>query len=224
MAEDVTKMDIPERRVTNRTLPQKSDSATICPVCSEDYTETGDKVPKILPCKHSLCEKCASVKLFKDSDCRLECPVCGDSHAITGGVDFIPENSRILDRIRSKRLLQESSRRCEEHGSEKGLYCYRCNVCLCALCLDKHPLCKYEMCCVQDYKVIASRWKEILETDKEDLIQARKENEEKSNSCTEQITIEKERILKEITEVFDDFLKKVSEDKKKMTLILKTCC
>ena len=130
-----------------------------CPVCSEDYAETGGKVPKILPCEHSLCEKCASVKLYKDSDCRLECPECSESHAITGGVDFIPKNSRILDRIRSKR-------RCKKRGLVKGLYCYRRNECLCALC-PVYPLCKSQMYSVLDYEKIASRWKETLETDKE---------------------------------------------------------
>ena len=29
-----------------------------CQICLEDFEETGDHVPRILPCSHSLCEKC----------------------------------------------------------------------------------------------------------------------------------------------------------------------
>ena len=29
-----------------------------CQICLEDFEEAGDHVPRILPCSHSLCEKC----------------------------------------------------------------------------------------------------------------------------------------------------------------------
>ena len=264
-------------------MADDADSATNCPVCSEDYSETGDKVPKLLCCGHTLCEKCAALKLLNHSqgriqtvqegaptpsrgrlpnvlikftgkpyeikeilvrrggrapgasplrsateisDCKLECPLCGESHVITGGVGSIPENSRILDRIRRKRLVQESSvvRLCEKHGREISLYCYSCNECLCVLCLlseSDHLKCKPNMYSVQEDKLIASRWKETLEIEKEKLIHARKENEAKSKSCTEKITLQKEQMLLEMTKVFDDLLKKVSNAKKENEIELK---
>ena len=109
--------------------------------------------------------------------------------------------------------MAETRSKCKKHGGVKGLYCYRHNVRLCARC-PVHPLCKSEMYCVQDYEKIASRWKETLESNKEKLIQARKENKEVSKSCTEQITLEKERILMEIAKIFDDLLEKVSDERK----------
>ena len=201
-------------------VEEDADSAINCPVCSEEYSETGDNVPKLLCCGHTLCEKCVTLKLYNRSDCRLDCPLCGESHAITGGVNSILENRRILDRIRSKRPVQESSivRLCEKHGREISLYCCCCNECLCVLCMlcseGEHPNCKSDMYSIQEDKLIASRWKETLEIEKEELIQARKENEEKSKSCTEQIILEKEQMLTEITKTFDELLKIVFDDKK----------
>ena len=43
-----------------------SDSATNCPLCSKDYTETGDRVPKLLDCGHSPCEKCVSFQIIQE--------------------------------------------------------------------------------------------------------------------------------------------------------------
>ena len=160
---------------------QNSDSAASCPVCSETYTELGDTVPKLLPCGHTLCEKCATLKLLA---CKLECPECGESHMITG-VGFIPENDRIMDRIKSKRLEQESSRLCEKHrreGRKIGLYCYSCNKFLCVLCLeDECETCElHDIYTFGDEEAIESRWKRDLQEEREGLILARKENEEKS--------------------------------------------
>ena len=205
---------------------QNSDSAGNCPVCSEVYTQVGDTVPKLLPCGHSLCEKCVSFKLFNSSDCRLECPECGEKHVMTRGVGLIPENDRIMDRIRGKRLEQESSRLCKKHrrdGRKIGLYCYSCNEFLCVLCLeDEHQICELQdIYTFGDEEAIASRWKRELETDREDLILARKENEEKSEFSTEQIKLEKDRMLIEITKVFDELLKKVSDHKKETDIDLK---
>ena len=112
--------------------------------------------------------------------------------------------------------MQESSivRLCEKHGREISLYCYCCNECLCVLCLlseSEHSNCKSNMYSVQEDKLIASRWKETLEIEKEKLTHGRKENEAKSKSCTEQIKFQKEQMLLEITKVFDDLLKKVSD-------------
>ena len=193
-----------------------SDSATNCPVCSEDYTETGDHFPKLLDCGHSLCEKCVSFKLFNSLDCSLECHECGKTHIITGGVDFIPKNDRIVHRIKNKRFVKESSRLCEKHGREKGLYSYSRNEILCPLCLEDEDRrgSFHDIYTFREEAAIASRWKQTLQTNWEELFQARKENEEKSEFCIEQIRLEKDRMLMEITKVFDELLQQVSGDKK----------
>ena len=191
-----------------------SDSATNCPLCSKDYTETGDRVPKLLDCGHSLCEKCVS--LFKSSDCSVECHECGEKHVMTGGVNFIPKNDRIVHRIKNMRLVKELSRLCKKHGREKGLYCYSRNEILCPLCLEGEDR-RYSFHDIYTFReeaAIASRWKKTLQTDWEELYQARKENEEKSKFCIQQIRLEKDRMLMEITKVFDELLKQVSDDKK----------
>ena len=198
---------------------QNSDLIDNCPVCSKAFAELGDTVPKRLPCEHSLCTKCATLKLFNPLDCRLECPECGETHVFTGGIDFIPKNDRIIDKIKRKRLEPESSRVCEKHGEDGrkiGLYCYNCNEFLCVLCLEEeHQTCGFQnIYTFGDEEAIASRWKKDLQIDREELILARKENEEKSEFCMEQIKLEKDRMLMEITKVFDELLKIVSDDKK----------
>ena len=55
-----------------------------CAVCLQEYTETGEFVPRILPCHDIDCERCIKRLLreactlitLQGEGCALKCPVC----------------------------------------------------------------------------------------------------------------------------------------------------
>ena len=74
---------------------------TNCPVCYESYRETGENIPRLLPCVHSVCRKCTDELLDGNS---LDCPDCGIKHPALNGVRSFPEN--IFTHIRRKTLIK----------------------------------------------------------------------------------------------------------------------
>ncbi len=48
-----------------------------CTVCLEEFEEEGDRVPKLLPCSHTLCLGCLE-QLERGS--RVVCPECRAQH------------------------------------------------------------------------------------------------------------------------------------------------
>ena len=70
-----------------------------CQICLEDFEETGDHVPRILPCFHSLCEKCLKQLIEGNS---MECPECREKHRVVNGIKIFPQNKYILANIRKK--------------------------------------------------------------------------------------------------------------------------
>ncbi len=64
--------------------------ATECAVCMEVFTADGDRVPKLLPCSHTLCLGC--VRLVVRGG-RAVCPECRRQNPLPqGGVQALPTN------------------------------------------------------------------------------------------------------------------------------------
>ena len=80
-------------------MADSEDDITNCPVCFEEYTEEGDHVPRILPCYHTVCEKCIGGLC---QDFSLDCPECRVTHHATHGIKIFPQNRYILTHIRTK--------------------------------------------------------------------------------------------------------------------------
>ena len=74
--------------LTTAMADNQMDGLTNCPVCYEEYLESGDFVPRILPCHHSVCEKCVKALL---TDSRLTCPECRKRHHATAGAESFPQ-------------------------------------------------------------------------------------------------------------------------------------
>ena len=74
---------------------------TNSPVCYESYGETGENIPRLLPCGGSVCGKCIDELLDGNS---LDCPECGIKHPAQNGVRSFPAN--ILTHIRRKALIK----------------------------------------------------------------------------------------------------------------------
>ena len=71
-------------------MADEGDDLTNCPVCLDEYTETGDHIPRILPCFHTLCEKCLEQLVLAD---RLDCPECRLKHPAPKGKTSFPKIS-----------------------------------------------------------------------------------------------------------------------------------
>ncbi len=81
---------------------------TKCQVCCQHFTETGEQVPRILPCFHTLCEVCVANGIGKDN--KLKCPECSRVHPAPNGAKSFTQNKYILIHLRQM-LNNTTSRR-----------------------------------------------------------------------------------------------------------------
>ena len=108
-----------------------------CPVCLEKYETTGEKLPRIFPCNHTVCEKCLT-NIIKNTE--LVCPNCRKKYRAANGAKSFPENPYVINTIN---ILEEKKEEefefCKEHQRELSMYCNdeSCMKPICQLCLLK---------------------------------------------------------------------------------------
>ena len=73
-----------------------TDRLTNCSVCFEPYSETGDHIPRILPCLHTFCERCIAELLDGDT---FHCPECKIPHPAGNGAETFKLNKYVLSHI-----------------------------------------------------------------------------------------------------------------------------
>ena len=195
-----------------------------CQICLEDFEETGDRVPRIMPCTHTLCEICLK-QLFKPSNRGdfVECPECRMKHKVVNDVRTFPQNKYILTNI--KRRLEDSAKeaaqsevaKCEEHGRELILFCKRneCQKAICLTCLTKYHR-------EHDVVDIVEEEKETLAAEVEIILQNLKEKKQAvsvvqttinnlNDSCVQELRENQERCLRLVKERFEEMIKTVDE-------------
>ena len=115
-----------------------------CQVWFEDFEKDGKRVPRILPCSHTLCESCIKQMIPNSS---LECPYCRKTHEADNKGKSFPQNRYLLIQIKrggTRGLRDENGgsdcERCEEHGKELNLFCREpgCQKHICVSCFDQH--------------------------------------------------------------------------------------
>ena len=114
-----------------------------CSVCCEEFAEAGDHVPRLLPCSHTMCDKCMkeiSKKTF------LVCVECRKKHIIPTKAKTFPQNKYILNALKALGKEGGVSRNREEprnfqmcpepdHMRDLSLRCTTCRKDICQLCL-----------------------------------------------------------------------------------------
>ena len=112
-----------------------------CQFCFEDYEDTGDRVPKILQCGHTLCHACVQ-HLVKDN--KLCCPYCNRKHEVAPKERNQTQNRYLQVNIRKEKLKiqdePEAVDKCQEHGKEMMFLCKKSGSQkpVCSVCLTEH--------------------------------------------------------------------------------------
>ena len=116
------------------------DDSTNCPVCTEFYEGSGDHLPLLLPCSHTLCHSCA-MKLVKNG--KLECPQDRLVHDAKGGNQMFPQNKYIMKNLEKNpiRCTKEENEYeiCPKHHRDKNLFCKnsKCQIEICSICMTE---------------------------------------------------------------------------------------
>ena len=132
---------------------RETDSITECPICLESFTETGSRVPRLLPCSHSLCEQCVK-KNFEAEDTELSrmqntsyCRKWGEKVS-TKQVHFKYAETHTTNhqtpqekgkKSTPAKNLKEPNKICYAHKKDLILYCKRdgCLKEICQMCKMK---------------------------------------------------------------------------------------
>ena len=217
-----------------------------CPICNEDFTlEDGDNVPRMLPCNHSLCEKCMEGILQQNPEgCNLlQCPECMKKHPAPSRAVTFPQNKFLLPLVRRK----QRAGFCQEHNREMTLYCKDpdCETSICTICMLKTHK-SHELGDLQEHQeeqqkkleAKADEFRRITQAKigaveenrrllKRDLLRNKEtllELSESFTACASQIQKEKEVKIKEITEhiarVYSQLLQSVRDRKLKESEII----
>ena len=192
-----------------------------CQICLDDFEETGDHVPRILPCTHSLCEKCLK-QLIEGNF--VECPECRKKHRVVDNeVKTFPQNKYILANVRRKEAdtgknvqTSETLPLCERHGKELLLYCVEneCLISICLTCLSKHHR-GHDVVEIEVAKREAL-FKKIdfvkdLKERKGNILKVKKNIEEDNMECVKKMTARKKELIQKINQRYEQMLAEVKQ-------------
>ena len=206
-------------------VPDSMDYIYDCSVCFEKFTPEGKNVPRILPCSHTLCEKCIEDILDKtmtEDQGFLPCPQCQRKHQVDpeDGVKTFPQNHFILPILRRKPDI------CEEHKRDITFFCnnQECQMTVCNVCLRNnhrgHNFEDLKQLREAKYKLFqenVEKMKENFEYNRLKILAKKKNLNDNLEKCIKDIKIEKELKIKLVTKLltnkYDDLMKTVKEHK-----------
>ena len=131
-----------DRSTVVSAMSEELDDTACCPVCFEEYEAVGGRIPRLLPCTHTLCHDCVD-SLIKGGS--LTCPQDRLTHTATKGCRTFPQNKYILKHLqkpdprpKGAESAGENSafKLCDVHERELSLYCKnsKCQREICQLC------------------------------------------------------------------------------------------
>ena len=190
-----------------------------CPICFEEFREKGENVPRLLPCSHSLCQRCID-KLIRDN--RLECPTCRMKHETKREEMSFPQNKYILIMMRRRPKFDgeemDESRRCLEHDENEILFCPEdgCQKTICTLCLSKAHLGHKAVAIKEETKDVLDQLLRNIESTRNKLNAKIKNVEEVSKDAARKTEVSLDQIKKEKEEMIKQYdeMTRQAEDKK----------
>ena len=197
-----------------------------CQVCFEEFEETGDHVPRLLPCTHTLCETCVGQLTRRGM---LECPECRQKHRATRKEKSFPQNKYILVNVKRSTSTngqktspkQTEADLCERHNRPRDLFCTEelCQRRICPLCLkDEHRNHNFEdveqlleskrFKCVEHVELLRCN----LLSNKEKVLSAKEDAKKSTTECSKKIKAARVKKIKTLTQLFDKMIAKVEDN------------
>ena len=208
-------------------MAENVDYVTNCPVCFEAYQVSGENVPKLLPCSHSLCKKCLRKLLPSDGELKCpqcRCPLCRNKCKKNKDERSFPENQYIVTYLKYKTEKEkEDGNKCPKHQKELNLFCKapECKCFTCAKCVNEdHWNHDYVVVDVQKEKGESllsdiKSLKEEMESKREKLLASKKQVEVNNASSINAIELRKNEIIRKmtakVTVKFDSFIEEVKD-------------
>ena len=186
------------------TGPSSLDGLSSCPICFEDYEVQGDFIPRLLPCTHTLCQKCLQELLVDKS---LQCPECRKRHPADSGIRSFPQNKYILSTIKRQEAIEKEPtfEVCEQHGRELILFCTEvfCQNAICSLCLSVyhrgHEVVDLQQLKEEKHKTLTTGITSLMEDlniNKEKMLALKAGFQKSGNACVTKIERNKAKTLK----------------------------
>ena len=88
--------------------------ATKCSICWEKYEKQGDKIPKLLPCSHTVCLQCTR-QLIENS--KLNCPECRTKNRVP--VRGFPTNRYLIENLYLAKKIKDNYKSTDSSGEER---------------------------------------------------------------------------------------------------------
>ena len=189
-----------------------------CQICMEDFEESGEHTPRLLPCTHTLCEKCLQ-QIIRDKS--IQCPECRAVHTADNNERSFPLNKYLLGLIHMKRKPKLADV-CDKHGRELTLFCRQtgCLNPICPTCLSKDHQ-KHDVIGIEEVKkktlftkmnnlIRGLQWKKMKFSD------ARTELKKNNDLCITNIKAEQENHVKKINEMYEKLVKQALDETKKV--------
>ena len=187
----------------------QTDDSTHCPVCFEAYEETGDRLPRLLPCVHTLCHGCVNGLIQGDT---LVCPQDRQGHPARNGAKSFPQNKYILNNLKRQGNKQgtyagETSETCELHGQRLMFYCKKCEQIICPACIivkhQEHNVIDVfnEKIDMAPYADKLNIYKDKLQKTKQELLDEYDENLTKLQNRKDELMNDVEKRIAEVTKV-----------------------
>ena len=190
--------------------PSSLEDLLSCFICTNEFEQSGDHVPRLLPCTHTLCEKCIKELIAFGF---LRCPFDKITHPAKDNEKSFSQNKYILNQMKriSTEKIQRTESRCEEHGKELTLFCKEqgCQTPICVTCLRryhrKHDFVEMEEqmeAFMEDIEHVQSNLLEkrsVLQNLQQDV-------EEKTEKCVSKLSKRIIEIRKKVDDHFEEML------------------
>ena len=199
------------------------DDVMSCQVCFEPYQSTGEHVPRILPCNHTLCEKCIGQLIQRSY---IVCPECRARHFAGDSKLTFPQNKYILVNIHKTETPTQCDPRggiCKKHRKEKEFHCTdtKCNKAICSSCFleehKSHDVVEME----KEEKIVLLRKlhaiKIDLEAKRKNVLDAKQEVQANIETCISDIKTKKDELINSISKRMDVLAYYVIGQKKEVT-------
>ena len=203
----------------------QADDSTHCPVCFEAYEVTGDWLPRLLPCTHTLCHGCVKALIQGDT---LVCPQDRQGHPARNGTGSFPQNKYILNNLKRQGNKEgthdgKPSEMCGLHGQKLMFYCKKCKQIICPACIIvKHQ--EHYVIDVFNEKIDVAPYADKLDIYKDKLQRTKQELLDEYNENLTKLQNRKDELMndvdKRIAEVTKDIV--TLEDVKEKANVRKT--